>query len=90
MKQLVQKLKDGEMSVLEVARPLPSAGMVLVKNHYSLISAGTERSTVEAARMSLMGKAKARPQQVKQVVDSLKIISATLASPVAGQLYFTQ
>ena len=72
MKQLVQKLKDGEMSVLEVARPLSSTGMVLVKNHCSLISAGTERSTVEAARMSLMGKAKARPQQVKQVVDSLK------------------
>ena len=72
MKQLVQKLKDGEMSILEVAPPLVSTGMVLVKNHYSLISAGTERSTVEAARMSLMGKAKARPQQVKQVVDSLK------------------
>lgn len=47
-------------------------GMILVRNHYSLISAGTEKSTVSAARKSLIGKAKERPQQVKQVLDVLK------------------
>ena len=46
--------------------------MIIVKNHYSLISAGTEGSTVQAARKSLIGKAKERPQQVKQVLDVLK------------------
>ena len=46
--------------------------MILVKNHYSIISAGTEGSTVTAARKSLIGKAKERPQQVKQVLDTLK------------------
>ena len=46
--------------------------MVLVKNHYSLISAGTEASTVKTARKGLIGKAKERPQQVKQVIDVLK------------------
>jgi len=71
MKQLAQKLKTGEMSVLEVAEPLLSAGMVLVRNHYSVISAGTERSTVKTARKSLVGKARERPQQVKQVLDVL-------------------
>jgi len=45
---------------------------VIVKNHYSIISAGTEGSTVVAARKSLLGKAKERPQQVKQVIDTLK------------------
>jgi len=43
-------------------------GMVLVRNCYSLISAGTEGSTVEAARKGYIGKTKERPQQVKQVI----------------------
>lgn len=72
MKQLAQKLKNGEIQVLEVPLPVLRPGMVLVRNHYSLISAGTEGSTVSAARKSLIGKAKERPQQVKQVIDVLK------------------
>lgn len=67
MKQLTQKLKDGKMQVLEVPAPVAGKGMLLVRNHFSLISAGTEGSTVSAARKSLLGKAKERPQQVKQV-----------------------
>jgi polar amino acid transport system substrate-binding protein len=46
--------------------------MILVRNHFSLISAGTEGSTVQTARKSLLGKAKERPQQVKQVLDVLQ------------------
>jgi len=71
MQQLTQKLNNGEMVVQEVPAPQLGKGMVLVKNHYSLISAGTESSTVKAARKSLIGKAKERPQQVKQVIDTL-------------------
>lgn len=72
MEQLTQKLGSGEMIIQELPIPQLSKGMVLVKNHYSLISAGTEGSTVKAARKSLIGKAKERPQQVKQVLDTLK------------------
>ncbi len=72
MEQLTQKLGSGEMVIQELPIPQLSDGMVLVKNHYSLISAGTEGSTVKAARKSLIGKAKERPQQVKQVLDVLK------------------
>lgn len=72
MHQLTQKLKDGNMQVLEVPVPVLGPGQVLLRNHYSLISAGTEGSTVQAARKSLLGKARERPQQVKQVLDSLK------------------
>ncbi len=72
MHQLTQKLMDGKMQVLEVPAPSLSKGHLLVRNHYSLISAGTEGSTVQAARKSLIGKAKERPQQVKQVLDTLK------------------
>ncbi len=72
MLQLTQKLKDGTMRVVEVPVPALQKGYVLVRNHYSLVSAGTEGSTVKAARKSFIGKAKERPQQVKQVIDTLK------------------
>ena len=60
------------MIVQELPIPQLNNGMVMVRNHYSLISAGTEGSTVKAARQSLVGKAKARPEQVKQVLQVLK------------------
>jgi threonine dehydrogenase-like Zn-dependent dehydrogenase len=72
MKQLTQKLKDGKVQIIEVPQPLMQSGCVLVRNYFSLISVGTEGSTVKAARESLVGKAKARPQQIRQVIDVLK------------------
>lgn len=73
MEQVTQQLKTGEIIIQDLPMPMLSAGMVLVRNHYSVISAGTEGSTVKTARKSLVGKAKERPQQVKQVVDVLKL-----------------
>jgi len=72
MKQLTQKLKNGKMKILEVPFPMMGRGEVLIQSYYSLISAGTEISTVKAARMSYIGKAKDRPQQARQVVDTLR------------------
>ena len=72
MQQLTQKLGSGDMVIQDIPYPQVGKGMVVVKNHYSIISAGTEGSTVQAARKSLIGKAKERPQQVKQVIDTLK------------------
>lgn len=72
MKQLTQKLKSGTITIEEVPVPSLNAGMVLVRNHYSLISAGTEGSTVKAARKSLVGKVKERPEQARQVLEVLK------------------
>jgi polar amino acid transport system substrate-binding protein len=72
MQQLTQKLKDGKMQILEVAVPSLQRSHVLVRAHYSLVSAGTEASTVSAARKGYIGKAKERPQQVKQVIGTLK------------------
>ncbi len=72
MQQLGQKLKNGQMEILEVPVPNLQRGCLLIKNHFSLISAGTEASTVKAARKGYIGKAKERPQQVKQVFDALK------------------
>ena len=69
---MTQQLKSGDITIQELLYPIVDSGMVLVRNHYSVISAGTEGSTVKTARKSLIGKAKERPQQAKQVIDVLK------------------
>ncbi len=68
MKQVLENLRNGEISVDEIPTPLVKPGNVLVRNHYSLISAGTEGGTVKLGKMSLLGKAKARPEQAKKVL----------------------
>ena len=72
MKQVIQNFKTGELSVADVPQPALARGFVLVRNAFSLISAGTERSTVTTAQASLLGKARQRPDLVKQVLDSLR------------------
>jgi polar amino acid transport system substrate-binding protein len=47
-------------------------GGVLVRTAFSLISAGTERAKVEVARKNLLGKALARPDQVRQVLAAAR------------------
>ncbi len=56
----------------EVPAPKVEPGTVLVQNRFSLISPGTEGSTVRAARQGFIGKARARPDQVRQVVDAVR------------------
>lgn len=72
MKQVIQDFKTGKLFVDDVSAPSISSGFVLVRNHYSLISAGTERSTVSTGKASLLGKARQRPDLVKQVLDTFK------------------
>ena len=72
MKQVIQNFKTGELLVAEVQPPALARGFVLVRNHFSLISAGTERSTVSTAQASLLGKAQQRPDLVRQVLDSFR------------------
>ena len=72
MQQLTQKLGSGEIVIQDLPYPQLGSGMIIVKNHFSIISGGTEGSMVSIARKSLIGKAKERPQQVKQVIDILK------------------
>jgi polar amino acid transport system substrate-binding protein len=72
MLQLTQNLKTGKMELSEVPVPAAGRGKVLVRNHYSVISAGTEGGKVSTARKGYLGKAKEKPAQVKQVIDTLK------------------
>ncbi|MFG1907835.1 bi-domain-containing oxidoreductase [Kribbella sp. NPDC048928] len=71
MKQVAQNYKSGELAVLDVPPPACAPGGVLVRSLYSLISTGTELMKVGEAKLSLVGKAKARPDQVRKVLDTV-------------------
>ncbi|MFC4001644.1 bi-domain-containing oxidoreductase [Prauserella oleivorans] len=87
MKQVVQNYKSGELALLDVPAPASKPGGVLVRTMFSLISTGTELMKVSEASMSLIGKAKARPDQVAKVMQSVASngVAATYRK-VAGRL----
>lgn len=72
MRQVTQYQKTGELRVEELPAPRLRPGGVLVRNVASLISTGTERTSVETAQASMLGKARSRPDLVKQVIDTAK------------------
>ena len=72
MKQLLQNIKTGKSTVEEVPVPTPREGQALVRVEASLVSAGTERMVVEFAEKSLVGKARSRPDLVRQVIDKAR------------------
>ncbi|MEU1367408.1 bi-domain-containing oxidoreductase [Streptomyces sp. NPDC005803] len=71
MKQVVQNYRSGELALLDVPAPGCKPGGVLVRSAYSLISTGTELMKVSEAGMSMLGKARSRPDQVAKVVQSV-------------------
>ena len=72
MKQIAQNYRSGELAVLDVPAPVCRPGGVLVRSLFSLISAGTEMMKVSEASLSLAGMARARPDQVKKVIDQVQ------------------
>jgi len=72
MKQLTQPLKSGKMEILEVPFPAIEKDQVMVRNLYSVISAGTEGKTVSDARKGYVAKARSRQKEVKQVIEMIK------------------
>lgn len=72
MKQVVQPLHGGRVRVVEVPAPTIDATQVLVRTIASVISPGTERSMTQLAQSSLVAKARARPDLVRQVVQKAR------------------
>ncbi len=71
MKQIAQ-YQDGRLELQDVPMPTPPPGGVLVQTTHSVISVGTERMKLEQARMNLLQKARARPDQVRKVLETAR------------------
>ncbi|WP_210397617.1 bi-domain-containing oxidoreductase [Motiliproteus sediminis] len=72
MKQVTQTLRTGQIDVNDVPVPSLSDKFVLVRNRQSVISAGTEKTKIDMGKKSLLQKAKARPDLVKQVFNKVR------------------
>jgi len=87
VKQVVQPLNGGPVELLDVPCPAPEPTEVLVRTISSVISPGTERAVTALAQSSLLAKARARPDLVRQVVKKARAegIAATRQA-VRGRL----
>jgi predicted dehydrogenase/threonine dehydrogenase-like Zn-dependent dehydrogenase len=87
LKSVVQPVRGGPVEVLDVPRPTPEPTEVLVRTIASVISPGTERAVTALAQSSLLAKARARPDLVRQVVRKAKAEGlAATAQSVRGRL----
>lgn len=92
MKQVVQDFRTGRLQLIDAPPPALRTGGALVQTAFSLVSVGTERSTVALARKTLLGKALSRPDLVRQVLEKARVegigeayrqVRARLEVPVA-------
>lgn len=72
MKQVLQYNRQQMPRVEDIASPGMRGMGLVVSNRCSLISAGTERQMIELSQMSLAGKARQRPDMVKQVLAKVR------------------
>lgn len=72
MKQVVQSPKTGKLELIDVPCPQPGPGQALIRSRFSVVSPGTEKMAMDFARKTMLGKARSRPDLVKQVVGKLK------------------
>jgi predicted dehydrogenase/threonine dehydrogenase-like Zn-dependent dehydrogenase len=87
VKQIVQPLSGGAVEVIDVPRPTIGSTEVLVRTVTSVISSGTERAMTGLAQSSLVAKARARPDLVRQVVRKARVEGvATAAQAVRNRL----
>ena len=72
MKQIIQNLKSGETSLIDVPSPELPNNNLLIHTNKSLISAGTEKMLVDFAKSGYLSKARQQPEKVKEVLQKVK------------------
>lgn len=72
MKQILQNARTGSLELVDVPSPMPGAGQILVQTCFSVMSPGTDKVAMSFARKSMLGKARSRPDLVRQVVGKLR------------------
>ena len=72
MKQVLENYNTGTVRIADIPAPGIQPRMILVRTAASLVSIGTEKAMLDVASKSLLGKALARPDWVRQVVDKVQ------------------
>lgn len=72
MKQILQNLKSGQTSLVDVPNPAAQRGSLLIRTRRTLLSVGTERILVDFGRANLIEKARQQPDKVRQVLEKIK------------------
>ncbi len=72
MRQIIQSLQSGEVSLVDVPTPMRKKGHVLIQTSKSLISLGTEKMLLEFGQSNWVGKARQQPDKVRQVFQKIK------------------
>jgi predicted dehydrogenase/threonine dehydrogenase-like Zn-dependent dehydrogenase len=72
MKQILQSLRSGSTEVADVPAPAMMRGQLLIRTTRTLVSVGTEKMLVNFGQASLVGKARAQPEKVRQVIDKIR------------------
>jgi threonine dehydrogenase-like Zn-dependent dehydrogenase/predicted dehydrogenase len=72
LKQVLQSLKTGRTSVMDVPCPSVKSGEILIGTTKTLISSGTERMLVEFGKAGWLDKARQQPDKVRLVIDKIK------------------
>ncbi|MCC5876987.1 MAG: bi-domain-containing oxidoreductase [Candidatus Sumerlaeia bacterium] len=91
MRIVLQDLAKGKTWLESIPLPSTAPGEILVRTTRSVLSPGTERMLVEFGRSSLIGKARAQPARLRQVIDkartdgwrpTLDAVRAKLGDPI--------
>lgn len=72
MRQIVQKLSNGETILLECPTPVCGPGDVLIRTRATLVSQGTEKMLVQFGKANLFQKARSQPEKVRQVLQKIR------------------
>lgn len=73
MKQIIQNLSSGIVTVESVPRPSVNASQLLILTSTTLISSGTERMLVDFGKAGLVGKIQQQPEKVREVFEKAKV-----------------
>lgn len=72
MKQVLQSLSTGAVSLTEVPAPLARPQSLLIATRCSLVSAGTERMLLEFGKANWLMKARQQPDKVRDVLNKMR------------------
>ena len=72
MKQILQSLKTGVVSLADIPCPAPSRGQLLIRTTRTLVSSGTERMLVDFGKAGWIDKARQQPDKVRMVLEKIR------------------